>query len=161
MSRTDRPPSHRVSDSAHALRRLLGVVLALAMFGVGAELVLIEHDEDWQQLVPLVALGVALLAYLWDARARRGASLTVFRVAMLCLMATAIAGLYLHYESNEEFQREMDPSLDGWQLMLATLRCSSPPSLAPATFGLLGAIGWLATYGRTRTTTSSSGRSTS
>ncbi len=67
---------------------------------------------------------------------------------MLGLLGSAVLGLYFHYRSNEEFQRELEPSLTGWSLFLATMRAHSPPSLAPGAMGLLGAIGWIATYGR-------------
>lgn len=141
-------PPRDSHDHARFLRRAVAAVLLLGMLGVGAELVLIEHVEGWSQQAPLLALGAGVGALAWDALAASRASRLVLRLAMLGLVIAGAAGVYLHYESNEEFQRELDPSLRGWPLALATLRAHSPPSLAPAVLGLLGTLGWLATTGR-------------
>jgi hypothetical protein len=115
------------------------------MLGVGVELLLIDHVEDWKQLLPLIALGVAVAALAWHVRTGGGASRMAVRLAMLGLVAAGVAGLVLHYESNEEFQRELDPSLEGLHLVWATLRQHSPPALAPGVLGIFGALGWIAT----------------
>lgn len=137
-----------MTDATRPLRRMLAAVLFVGMVGVGAELVLMEHDEEWKQLVPLAALGAGIAAQGWDTYARRPASRWTLRVTMLALAASGVAGLWLHYESNVEFQRELDPSLAGWSLVLATMRAHSPPSLGPGVLCLLGAIGWIATHDR-------------
>ena len=141
-------PKAPVHDPTLPLRRMLGGVLLLGMLAVAAELLLIEHDESTSQLAPLVALAAGLLTLVWDMVAESRASRLALRLAMLGLAASAVLGLYLHYGSNEEFQRELDPSLDGWRLVLATLSARSPPSLAPLVLGLLGALGWIMTHGR-------------
>ena len=128
---------------------MLTGVLFVGLLGTAAELVLIEHYEDRNQLVPLIALGLGLAALGWDTAAQGRASRRALRLAMLGLVASSVAGMVLHYRSNEEFQRELDPALTGRQLVLATLRSQSPPSLAPGMLGLLGALGWIATHGRT------------
>ena len=137
-----------MNEPAQHMRRMLRGVLFLGMLGVGADLLLTEHYEALNQLVPLIALGVTLVALGWDTVANARMSRRVLRIALLGLVASGIAGCYLHYESNEEFKRELDPSLDGWHLVLESMRSHSPPSLAPGVMGLLGAIGWIATLGR-------------
>jgi len=136
-----------VPDDARFLRKAISAVLVLGMVGVGAELLLIEHFEGWRQTVPLVALGAGVGAVGWDALAGSRASRLVLRLVMLGLAVAGAAGVSLHYESNVDFRQELDPSLRGWPLVLATLRAHSPPSLAPASLGLLGALGWIATCG--------------
>lgn len=135
-------------DSPYTMRRWLGAILLLGILGVSAELVLIEHDEDLQQLVPLIASGASVTALGWYSLSRGRPARLALRAAMLGLVASAAYGLWLHYQSNEEFQRELDPDLEGWGLVLETMRSSSPPSLAPGVLALLGAIGWIATLGR-------------
>lgn len=135
-------------DPARSMRRMLVAVLFVGIVGVSAELVLIEHDESLEQLVPLIAAGASVVALAWDTLARGRASRLVLRIALLALAASGVYGLYLHYASNEEFQRELEPTLAGWDLVLETLRSSSPPALAPGVLTLLGAIGWIATLGR-------------
>ena len=124
-------------------------LMAFNSTGIGARM--IEHYEDRWQYTQLIALSLGLVALVWDTVAVGPASRRALRIAMLGLVASAAVGLYLHFDSNEEFQRELDPSLAGWRLVLATMRAQSPPSLAPSFMALLGAIGWIATHGRNNT----------
>ncbi len=133
-----------MTNTTHRMRLKILALLVLGSLGLGAELVLMEHDEGWRQALPLWALGAAVVALVGYAFAGRGMACNVMRCAMLGLIICGLAGVYLHYVSNEEFQRELNPSLRGWGLMLATMRSHSPPSLAPAALLLLGAIGWVA-----------------
>jgi hypothetical protein len=50
------------------LRQLLLGVLVLGILGAGTELLLIGHDEDAWQLIPLVVLAAALVASLATVR---------------------------------------------------------------------------------------------
>ena len=43
------------------LRRLLLGILLFGLVGTAAELILIGHDEDWWQMIPLVVIGLAIL----------------------------------------------------------------------------------------------------
>ena len=52
----------------------------------------------------------------------------------------------LHYESNSEFQREMDPSLTGWPLLVKVMQAKAPPALAPASMMQIGLLGLLYAY---------------
>ncbi len=141
------------TDPTQRLRRMLVAVLAVGMLGVGAELALTGHDEDLDQRIPLFTIAAGLAALAWHAFAGSRASCAGLRLAMLLLAGSGALGLYLHQRSNAEFQAELNPGLDGWGLLLATLRATSPPSLAPGVLALLGAIGWIATHrdGRTGT----------
>ena len=136
-------------DDTRSLRKAVAVVLLLGMLGLGAELLFIEHIEGWQQVAPVAALALGIGTLAWDAAAKSGGSRLALRLAMLGLLVSGVAGVYLHYDSNAAFQRELDPSLGTWPLILKTLRAHSPPSLAPAAMGLLGALGWIVTAGRT------------
>lgn len=129
--------------------RYLGLVLLLGAVGVGGELVLIEHDEDWRELVPIVVCGLAAVVVGWHLLAPTGASRLGVRVAMAALVVSGVAGLWLHFESNFAFEEELNPELGFWGLVLATMRSHSPPSLGPGVLALLGAIGWIATLRRT------------
>lgn len=129
-------------------QRPLRWVLGLGLVGVGAELLLIEHHGARDEWVPLVALSLAGLALLVTARFPSPRSTGLMRLAMLGLIGSALVGLWLHYESNVEFQRELHPELEGLALVWATLRAKSPPALAPAVLAMLGAIGWITTLAR-------------
>lgn len=133
-------------DTLSGLRRLLGVVLLLGMAGTFVELILLQHDEDRLQLVPLVLLGAGILAVGWHAWARSSASALVVRGLMVLFVAAGLAGVYYHFAANVEFQRETDPTLRGTALVWQALEAKVPPALAPGVMLQLGLVGLAYTY---------------
>ena len=132
-------------DPLTRLCRALRGLFFLGALGVLVELLLIEHHSDWRERLPLFVLGGSLVALALEAW-RGGPGLrALLRLGSSTLVVVSLVGLYLHYRSNEEFQRELHPELEGWGLFLASMRAHSPPSLAPAVLVLLGILGWLAT----------------
>jgi len=123
------------------LRRFLLVILTIGMAGTVVELLLLKHDEDAIQLVPLVLLGAGLASVAWHAVRPGTASARVVRMVMTAFVAAGLAGVYYHYRANVEFQLETDPSLAGAALLWKVLAAKAPPALAPGVmiqFGLLG-----------------------
>ena len=47
------------------IRIVLFAILLLGMIGSGAELILLDHTEDWRQWIPLILIGLGLLASGW------------------------------------------------------------------------------------------------
>ena len=97
-----------------ALRRLLLGLLAFGLLGTATDLLLIGHDEDAWQLIPLATTGLALvatagLALTRPASGRAAVVVRLFRVAMVLLIFTGGVGGVLHYRANMEFKLEMDP----------------------------------------------------
>jgi hypothetical protein len=128
-------------STLHRLRRFLLVILTIGMAGTVVELLLLKHDEDAIQLVPLVLLGAGLASMAWHAVRPGTASARVVRVVMTAFVAAGLAGVYFHYRANVEFQLETDPSLAGAALLWKVLAAKAPPALAPGVmiqFGLLG-----------------------
>lgn len=129
------------------LRRLLLTLLLAGLVGTAAELLLTGHDEDAWQLIPLVVLGMALLASLVMsvAIAMRPAlappAVRVFQGVMVLLLLSGGMGSILHYRASMEFKQEMDPSLTGFALFSSVIQVKTPPTLAPGTLGLLGLLG--------------------
>jgi hypothetical protein len=123
------------------LRRFLLVILTIGMAGTVVELLLLKHDEDAIQRVPLVLLGAGLASVLWHAVRPGTTSARVVRMVMTAFVAAGLAGVYYHYRANVEFQLETDPSLAGAALLRKVLAAKAPPALAPGVmiqFGLLG-----------------------
>lgn len=124
------------------LRALLLAVLALALVGTGAELLLIGHTEEIWQLLPLIAIGLGLLAIALLALRPTRATVQLFRVLMGLFIVTGALGLVLHYQGNAEFELEMRPSMAGLELVWSSLT-GATPALAPGSmvqFGLLGLL---------------------
>jgi len=133
------------------LRRLLLGILAFGLVGTATDLLLIDHDEDVWQAIPLVMIGLALIVttVLALIGSGRGAmAVRLFRAVMVLLMLTGGFGTVLHYRANMEFKLEMDPSLSGLALFISVVRAKAPPAMAPATLVLLGLLGLAAAYRR-------------
>jgi hypothetical protein len=120
------------------------------MLGTSAELWLMGHHEDWQQLIPLVVMGLTVVALAWTAFSSSRAALRAFKLCMLVLMLSGATGAILHYRANMEFQLEMDPTLGGMALLLKVLHAKAPPALAPGNMVLLGLLGLVSTLGSTQ-----------
>ena len=127
------------------MRRFVGALFAAGAVGIGIELCFLGHTEDRWQLVPLVLLGLGLLAQIWLVWRPSSASVRVFQSLMLLFVLSGLAGLYLHYSANVEFELEMYPSLRGLNLVQEALT-GALPALAPATMMHLGFLGLASTY---------------
>jgi hypothetical protein len=127
-------------------RLLLGIVLFTAA-GTLAELLLLEHVEEIYQLIPVILLGVVVVAtaVLW-LKPSRGV-ITMFRVVMALCMVSALVGIYLHYQANVEFVLERHPKMTGWTLTKEAAT-GAMPALAPGTMAQLALVGLLATVSR-------------
>jgi len=126
------------------LRRLLLGVLLFGLAGTATELLLISHDEDIWQMIPIVAIALAVLLSVGLATRRTtppAALMRLFQGMMVLLILTGGAGMVLHYRANMEFKLEMDPTLGGLPLFWSVVRAKTPPALAPATLALLGLLG--------------------
>ena len=123
---------------------MLALLLA-AMLGTATDLMLLDHHEDFWQMVPL---GVIILGVLSAAAAARGGrrAVTLLRVVMVLFVAAGLIGIGFHYAGNREFQLETDPGLQGWALFVKVMTAKAPPALAPAAMIQIGLLGLLFTY---------------
>jgi hypothetical protein len=132
-------------ESAGTLRRLLLAVLAFGEVGMIVELLLLGHTEETQQWIPLIVLGLGVIATAALAfRPARGAVIGV-RIVMALFVAAGLAGLYLHYTGNAEFELEMYPSIDGLELFRKSIT-GATPALAPGMLAQLGLLGLAITW---------------
>lgn len=131
--------------SLAGLRRLLLLILVLGLAGTGTELLLMGHYEDGWQAVPLVLIGLALLAAGWRAARPAGAALATFRAVMVLLILSGGVGTWRHYRGNAEFELEMTPGLAGFTLFAESMT-GATPALAPGAMALLGLVGLASAY---------------
>jgi hypothetical protein len=134
-------PWTEAASTLSALRRVLLGILLLGMVGTTTELLLLKHDEDATQLIPLILLGAGFAAVAWYLLRRTRLSLTALQIVMVCFIASGLLGMMFHYQANVAFQLEMDPQLAGSKLLWQTLQAKTPPALAPAVMAQLGLIG--------------------
>jgi hypothetical protein len=135
-----------VDETLDRIRRVLLAILIVGLVGTATELLLLEHDEEAIQLVPLALIAVAFVAIAWHALDQGGASLRVFQSVMVLFVAAGALGMYLHFRTNVEFQREVDPSIAGRALIIKAMTAKTPPALAPGSMSQLGLIGLAYAY---------------
>ncbi len=129
----------RVSASP-SIRSLLLLLFVLGVLGTGSELVLLDHMEDTLQWVPIVLLCCSLVGVGALALFRHPACLYIFRGITGLFVVGGLAGLYLHYRGNAEFELEMYPDMAGFELVREALT-GATPALAPGAMILLGLMG--------------------
>jgi hypothetical protein len=128
------------------IRRMVLLLLTVAMIGTAADLMLLDHHEDFWQMVPLGVIALGLVSVMAAATKGGAGTVTLMRVTMALFIAAGLLGMGLHYIGNSEFQLEMDPSLHGWSLLMKSLTAKAPPALAPAAMIQMGLLGLLYTY---------------
>jgi hypothetical protein len=135
------------AGALRTIRRLLLLILTIGMLGTAVDLFLLDHFDGPWQLPPLVLIGIALVAVAVVATARESwIAVMILRVTMVLFVAAGALGIMLHYNGNLEFQKEMDPTIEGWALFVRIVTAKAPPALAPAAMVQLGMIGLLYTY---------------
>ena len=129
------------------LHRLLLAIFTAGLLGTAAELLLLEHFEDWPQLIPLalIALGLGVVAWYWTSG--NEASTKAFGTVIALFVFAGILGVILHYRGNVEFEKERAPELHGLALFWEAIR-GATPALAPGSMILLAAIGYAALRSR-------------
>jgi hypothetical protein len=133
-------------ETIAAIRRILLCILLIGLAGTVTELLLLRHDEEAAQFIPLVLIAFALVAILWHAVHQGPTSLRILQVTMALFIVAGALGVYLHYRANVQFQREVDPSLAGRALLWKALTAKTPPALAPGSMLQLGLIGLAYAY---------------
>ena len=127
------------------IRTILLLTLVSGLIGLGAELLLLEHFEDWRQKIPLglIALGLAVL--LWHGVDRRGTPVRALQLLMVIFIAAGAIGMTLHYQGNVEFELELYPSMSGFELFRKSMM-GATPALAPGSMIQLALVGLAYTY---------------
>jgi hypothetical protein len=128
------------------MRRLMLLLLTAAMIGTAADLMLLDHHEDFWQMVPLAVIALGVVSVVLSTLKGGAGPVMLMRVTMALFIGSGFVGMGLHYLGNNEFQLEMDPSLHGWSLFVKSITAKAPPALAPAAMIQMGLLGLLYTY---------------
>ena len=104
------------------IKKWLFVVLAFNIIGIGSELVLLEHMEDFWQWIPIVLIGLCSIAVFWDFIFSSQWSTIVLKVIMFLLIGSGVMGIWMHYSGNIEFEVEMYPTLKGPELFWESMK---------------------------------------
>jgi hypothetical protein len=133
------------------VRRAIALILVLAMVGILAELLLVEHFEDAWQFVPLVLLVLGVVVVAWHTKAPSFTSRRVLQGTMIAFVLAGFLGLYLHFAGNVEFELEQTPNATRWALFREAMM-GATPALAPGVMIQMGLLGLVLAYISRRST---------
>jgi hypothetical protein len=119
---------------------ILGVIV-LGLIGTMTELILLEHDEQALQFVPLVLMVLGAVALGWNATARDTASLRTLQIVMGLFVLSGFAGMAAHFNGSAEYQLELNPELGTLELLDKIVHAKAPPLLAPGMMIQMGLLG--------------------
>ncbi len=121
--------------------KILLIALLFMLIGTGLELYLLDHYEDAWQLIPLICIGAALAGMVWVMSKPSGLSLRIFKGILGLSALSGLVGVYLHMKANYEFELEIKPGAQGWDLFTESLS-GALPALAPGSMIALALIGY-------------------
>ena len=129
-----------------AARRILLTILFIGTIGITVELLLLGHDEDFNQLIPLGLAAATLITGVMVSVKPSTATIRLFQLVAVLLIVSGALGMYFHFRATSEFQLEMDPALAGWALFRKAILAKAPPALAPGAMTQLGLIALAYTF---------------
>ena len=135
----------RETDTLASIRKLLFGGLVLGVVGTAGELVLLRHIDMPTQWIPFVVLGALAIVLVWHGLKPSAASVRAMQVLMGVLIVTGGLGVALHLDGNFDFERELHPEEQGFELLRKTV-AGATPALAPGSLALLGLVGFAQTY---------------
>jgi hypothetical protein len=133
------------ADTLFRLQRFLLVLSILLLGGTVVELLLVNHKEDFVQLIPFFLCGLGVVAAISVLFRPRRALIKGLRLCMALVVCGSLFGIYEHFANNVAFQREISPSAPiGDALMHAV--AGGNPLLAPGTLAVAAVLALAATY---------------
>lgn len=134
------------SRTLQVIRRVLGLLLLVAWVGTFVELLLLGHDEDGLQLIPLALLVSGVVTLMWTLFRPAMSAVAAFRIVMVLMIVGGGLGVALHFRANLEFQRELTPDGPMSDLFWKAVSAKTPPALAPGVLAQLGCLGLIYAY---------------
>jgi hypothetical protein len=128
------------------LRLWIVGVIALGLIGTMTELLLLEHDEQALQFVPLVLMALGAVTLIWYVASKDTTSLRALQIVMGLFVVSGFAGMAAHFNGSMEYQLELNPDLSMWELLDKITHAKAPPLLAPGMMIQMGLLGLAYAY---------------
>jgi len=133
--------SKKVNSETYRLKKVLVLALLFMMIGTLLELYLLDHYEDSWQLIPILSVGTTLVTLLILFFKKTTKVVNLFKAVLILTALSGVYGVYLHLQSNFEFEQDMKPTASFWQLITDSLS-GALPTLAPMSLVVLACIGY-------------------
>ncbi len=124
-----------------SLKKVILFTLIIMMLGTVLELYLINHYETALQLIPILCIGSLMLILIILFFIRTKLIRVIFKVILVISALSGFYGVYLHLVANYEFEIEMTPTANNWDLFSESLS-GALPALAPFSMIILALIGY-------------------
>jgi hypothetical protein len=123
------------------LKQVITVTLLFMMVGTLLELYLLEHYEGVWQFIPLICIGASLLTMVPLLFFSTTVLIFLYQILLGATALSGLAGIFFHLRANFEFEQEMKPTAENWDLLVESFS-GALPALAPASMVVLALIGY-------------------
>jgi hypothetical protein len=133
------------ADILARLRRFLLALSIMLFCGTVVELLLVNHKEDFVQLIPFVLCGLGVITALAVLLRPQRMTVLVLRTCMILVVCGSVFGIYEHLSNNISFQREIKPNAPMADVLMSAI-AGGNPLLAPGTLAIAAVLALAATY---------------
>ena len=131
----------KINSERYSLKQVIVLAFLFIMIGTLLELYLLNHYEDTLQLIPVFCIAIALINSIFIYFRRSKVTFNIFKMVLFLTSLSGIYGVFLHLQANYEFEQEMSPTADFWELFLESIS-GAFPALAPLSMVVLALIGY-------------------
>ena len=124
-----------------SLKKVILSAFILMVMGTVLELYLLDHYESLSQLILILCTGLISLTVILLIFYRTRWIKNFFKWLLLITALSGIYGFYLHLDANFEFESDMKPTANNWDLFIESLS-GALPALAPFSMVVLALIGY-------------------
>ena len=121
----------KVISEKFSVKKMIVLALLFMMIGTLLELYLLDHYEDAFQLIPVLCIAFSLINLI----------IKLFKLVLVLTSFSGVYGVFLHLQSNFEFEQDMKPTATNWELFSESLS-GALPTLAPMSMLVLAFIGY-------------------
>ena len=131
----------KVISEKFSVKKMIVLALLFMMIGTLLELYLLDHYEDAFQLIPVLCIAFSLINLIILFFKRSKIMVKLFKLVLVLTSFSGIYGVFLHLQSNFEFEQDMKPTATNWELFFESLS-GALPTLAPMSMLVLAFIGY-------------------
>jgi hypothetical protein len=131
----------KVNSERYSLKKVIVSAFLFMTIGTLLELYLLNHYENILQLIPVFCIAIALINSIFIYFKRSKVTFNIFKVVLFLTSLSGLYGVFLHLQANYEFEQEVTPTANFWELFLESIS-GAFPALAPLSMVVLALIGY-------------------
>ena len=131
----------KVTSEKFSVKKMIVLALLFMMIGTLLELYLLDHYEDAFQLIPVLCIAFSFINLIILFFKRSKIIIKLFKLVLVLTSFSGVYGVFLHLQSNFEFEQDMKPTATNWELFSESLS-GALPTLAPMSMLVLAFIGY-------------------